>query len=212
MLQVRCPHCSHEWQAPERLRGTNKRCPSCRKLVTLVESSFYEQAAGERRRLVEGARKTIPVGCVIHNVRSAYNVGSMMRSADGAGVCEVVVVGITPDPSSPRVAKTSLGAEESVPWFRLPSLEEAAEYFRSKGFRVVAAEALPSAACTPDDMPGPPIAFVFGNEVSGLSREAIGMCDACVGIPMLGAKVSLNVSVAAGILFYKALEKWRREA
>jgi tRNA G18 (ribose-2'-O)-methylase SpoU len=212
VISVRCPHCSHSWQEPDRLRGTNRKCPQCSQIVTVVEEEFYNRASEERGRLIKGERVVAPIACVILDVRSAYNVGSIFRTADGAGVAEIVVVGITPDPTNPQVVKTSLGAEESVPWRRAENLKSAVEYLGGKGYVVLAAEDSPKAKDALSEMPPPPVAFVLGNEVSGLSESDIALCGGVVKIPMLGAKASLNVGVAAGVLFYEALRLWRESS
>jgi len=209
VINVRCPHCSHAWQEPARLRGTNRKCPACSKIVTVVEQEFYDRTAEERARLIKGERVVAPVACVILDVRSAYNVGSIFRTADGAGVAEIVIVGITPDPTNAQVVKTSLGAEESVAWRRAENLKEAIAYLSGKGHKVLAAEDSPKAKDALSEMPAPPVAFVLGNEVSGLSEEDMALCGGVVKIPMLGAKASLNVGVAAGVLFYEALRLWK---
>jgi len=205
MTRVKCPHCSHCWQEADRLCGANRRCPACQKIVTVVEEAFYERAAEERGRLVSGVRAVVPVACIVHNVRSAYNVGSIFRSADGAGVAEIALVGITPDASTPQVAKTSLGAEDSVPWRRSGSLAAAVDYFRCKGMTVLAAEKVPGALDPLVSGIPLPVAFVLGNEVSGLCEAEVSLCDGAVALPMLGAKGSLNVASAAAVLFYLGL-------
>ena len=88
----------------------------------------------------------------------------------------------------------------------MESLADAISSFREKGWKVIAAEDAPNAANALVDMPAPPLALVLGNEVSGLSEDDLALCDGVLAIPMLGAKASLNVSVAAGVFFYKALE------
>ena len=153
---------------------------------------------------------------VLHNIRSVYNVGSIFRTADAAGVSRVILSGYTPTPvdrfSTPRkdFAKVSLGAEKSVPWAQkkqnLPSL---IKYLRDEDFMIVALEQAKNAVPLYDFKPpkNKKIALVLGNEVRGLSRAVLKLCDKVVEIPMRGKKESLNVSVVAGVAMFALLSK-----
>lgn len=149
---------------------------------------------------------------VLHNVRSAANVGSILRTSDGAGVAEVWCTGYTPIPA-PRgrkyltraqksLAKSALGAERSVPWRRSRLLSTLIRQLRSRGFLIVGLEQDTRSI----DITGLPkagsIALIAGNEVRGLDRRILCQCDAIVELPMYGQKNSLNVSVACGIALY----------
>jgi tRNA G18 (ribose-2'-O)-methylase SpoU len=148
---------------------------------------------------------------LLHNVRSAHNVGSVFRTADAAGVSTLYLTGYTPVPASNTtraqkdIAKTALGAQMSVPWEHAGSPSRIIARLREAGWRIVGVEqdaraldyrALPLAAKT---------LFIFGNEVRGLSKPLCDACDVLVEIPMRGKKESLNVSVAAGIVLFAAL-------
>ena len=142
---------------------------------------------------------------VLDNLRSAYNVGAIFRSASGAGVSEIVCVGITATPldrfgdKRRDIAKTALGAEDIVPWRYAPSVVDLRGDFRS----LIAVEQTPHSVpyhkfTYPDDC-----AFVFGPEVGGLSKETLSLCGEVIEIPMAqGGKESLNVSVACGIVLF----------
>ena len=153
------------------------------------------------------------IALVIHNVRSAANVGSMLRTADGAGVSQVWLSGYTPAPAAAdcryptaaerALAKTALGAERSVSWHRCRSIGMVLERLCTEGYRLVALEQSDGSisaeeAGRMDDA----IAIVVGNEVRGIDRRILGRCDAIVELPMYGQKHSLNVAVAAGIALY----------
>ncbi len=141
---------------------------------------------------------------IIHNVRSALNVGSMFRTADGVGVSKIYVCGYSPTPDHPKVAKTSLGAEKTVPWEQHRQTWRLLEKLRASSFQLLALEQAKKSknifklkALSPK-----PLALLVGNEVRGLSQQILKYCDAVVDIPMYGKKESLNVSVAAGIALY----------
>lgn len=145
---------------------------------------------------------------VLHNIRSAYNVGSIFRTADGAGVAEVVLVGYTPLPVdyfgkvNMDIAKTALGAEQSMPWRTYRTMGAAITALRREGYALVAVEQDACAKSLSKLRMRGPKAFILGNEVRGLSKSVKDSADVIVAIPMHGRKESLNVSVAAGIVLY----------
>lgn len=146
-----------------------------------------------------------PVEALLDNVRSLRNVGSMFRTADGAGVRHLHLGGFTPTPEHPQMAKTALGAERSVPWTRHADALEAAQTLAAKGLRVWAVEGGPravplaTALATRDDRA---ILLVFGHEVSGVDPRIVDVAERVVRLPMSGVKGSLNVGVAFGVACY----------
>ena len=140
---------------------------------------------------------------VLENVRSGRNVGSMLRTADAFALAEVVLVGYTPVPPHREILKTSLGAEESVPWRHFGTIEEAVGALRQNGWRVLALEQTTESVDVRDVRFGEsPLAFVVGNEVRGVSQAALDLVDGAVEIGQYGMKHSLNVGVAAGVVAY----------
>lgn len=145
------------------------------------------------------------VEALLDNVRSLRNVGSIFRSADGAGVRHLHLGGFTPTPDHPQMAKTALGAETAVPWTRHADGLTAAQQLRDRGLTLWAIEGGPRAepigpALAQRD--GRPLALVFGHEVSGVDPRIIDVCDRVVRLPMAGTKGSLNVGVAFGVAVY----------
>ncbi len=145
---------------------------------------------------------------ICHNIRSLHNAGSMLRTADAAGVEKMFLTGYTPAPVDtfgnvrPEIAKTALGAEKTVPWEKVKDIGKLIRQLKNKGVYVVALEQDTRAADYRKFKPRYPLALVVGNEVRGLSPALLKKCDAAIEIPMRGKKESLNVSVAFGVAVY----------
>lgn len=156
-------------------------------------------------------KKVHEVAMLLHNIRSAHNVGSIFRTADAAGVSRLVLTGYSPTPldrlGRPRVdvAKVALGAESSVPWSYVKDVSAALMQLKEEEFSIVAVEQHISAKDYRTFQLKQPTCFVFGNEVRGLSKTLLEKCDEIVEIPMRGEKESLNVSVAVGIVLFHTL-------
>lgn len=148
---------------------------------------------------------------IIDTVRSAHNVGSIFRTADGAGVTHIYMYGYTPQPIDrfgrvqPEIAKTSLGASATVPWSVVAGVEvpTLAASLKAEGFTLVAVEQVPGAVSLPDFIEPEKVVYILGNEVTGVSPEWLQVADVVVEIPMQGMKESLNVSVCAGIVLFR---------
>ena len=151
-----------------------------------------------------------PIVAVVHDIRSAYNVGSIFRTADCAGLAGLVLVGITATPEHRGVAKTALGAEDSVPWRHVASIDEALAQLRAEGYTIAALERAPG-GLPPAEVPADafPLALVLGNEVHGVPDAVIEAADLVVELPQYGAKESLNVAVAFGIAAYGLVDRVR---
>lgn len=149
------------------------------------------------------------------DVRSAHNIGSMLRSCDGFGA-EAFLVGICPLPAyagdtrlpyiaqraQKAIAKTALGAEESVRWRHADTLEDCVAVLREEGYTIVAIEQDKNSKNLHETTIYGPVAFIVGREVEGLSTHELNLCDIICEIPMKGSKESFNVSVAAAIGLY----------
>lgn len=146
---------------------------------------------------------------VLHQVRSLYNVGAFFRTADGAGVRQVVLSGITARPPRKEIAKTALGAEDVVPWTAVDDLPAWLDAFAAGGGQIAAIETTSDAVELYDWEPRWPVAVLFGHEVEGLPADVLARCHVRVRIPMLGSKSSLNVATAGGVVLYELLRKHR---
>ncbi|MEK7509858.1 MAG: RNA methyltransferase [Patescibacteria group bacterium] len=153
------------------------------------------------------------VAVLLHNVRSAHNVGSIFRTADAAGVERIFLTGYTPTPrdrfgrTNKELAKTALGAEQYLPWEYARTPKTFLKKLKKEGSRVVGVEQDVWAVNYRTYTATTPTVFIFGNEVRGLSRALRGACDVLIEIPMRGKKESLNVSVAAGVILFSCIPR-----
>lgn len=144
----------------------------------------------------------LPVVLVLDNIRSLSNVGAVFRSADAFRIGELFLCGITACPPHREIHKTALGADETVPWRYFKTTEEACRELKSMGYRIFAVEQVEDSVMLQDFKAEPNMAFILGNEVDGVSEDALPFCDAALEIPQEGTKHSLNVSVCSGILMW----------
>ena len=143
-----------------------------------------------------------PLVAVLENIRSLWNVGSVFRSADAIRLEQIYLCGYTGHPPRPEIEKTALGATESVPWSYWSQSRDALLWLRDSGYQILALELTTASLPMAELELRAPLALVVGNEVTGVSVEALALCDAAVEIPMDGLKESLNVSVAFGVAAY----------
>lgn len=147
----------------------------------------------------------------LDNIRSAHNVGSVFRTCDAFKVDKLWLCGICATPPSAEIRKSALGAEESVPWEYSKSTLEVVGRLRSEGYTVVSVEQTVGSVSLNDFVPDRPdpgtgaggrYAFIFGNEVDGVSQEVVDASDLTLEIPQFGTKHSLNVSVSVGVVLW----------
>ena len=146
-----------------------------------------------------------PLIAVLENIRSAYNVGSVFRTADAFLLEAIYITGYTAQPPHKEVKKTALGAEDSVAWQHFTSTPEAIAVLKSNGYKVYAVEQVVDSLLLQqiDFNKIEKIAVIFGNEVNGVEQETILQCDGCIEIPQLGIKHSLNIATAAGVVLWE---------
>jgi 23S rRNA (guanosine2251-2'-O)-methyltransferase len=202
------------------------RCPICigdTRLILRRELIFEPVSTrpggvlpkSDRRSLVENQNHGVafgegrggPFAVLLDNIRSAWNVGSILRSADGFGFVHAYLCGITSTPESDAVRKTALGAEDSVPWSYHKDAVKLIKGLKREGWHVIALE---------DDPRGIPIeeiksvnrnqgkenVLIVGNEVTGIDPGLLDLCNEIVTIPMRGGKKSLNAAIAFGVAAY----------
>lgn len=151
----------------------------------------------------KGSEK-LPLVVVLDNVRSLHNVGSAFRTCDAFRISKLYLTGITGTPPHREIHKSALGATESVPWEYAEHTSELVKQLKDKGFEILAIEqttnSVPLQNFTAD--PSKKYCLVFGNEVEGVSNEAIALANVSLEIPQSGTKHSLNISVCTGIVLW----------
>lgn len=181
-------------------RQTGEHCPHCAAPTRLI----CEYPQWERPSPTPQTAGPI-VEALLDNIRSVYNVGSIFRTADGAGLRHLHLCGITPPPDHPKTAKTALGAEQSVAWTQYRNGLDTAVTLQENGRQLWAIEDSPNAEplfAVPVPPGKVPIVLVIGNELAGIDPDILARCDRVLRIPMQGYKKSLNVATAFGIAAY----------
>ena len=150
-----------------------------------------------------------PVVLVLDNIRSMHNVGSAFRTCDAFNVEKLYLCGITATPPQKEIAKTALGATESVDWEYAEDVVALAEQLKAAGYAIILVEQTDGSIMLQnfDFAQYGKLALFVGNEVFGISDGLLPLCDAAVEIPQFGTKHSLNVAVAAGIVLWEATRK-----
>ena len=160
-----------------------------------------------------GSAERLPVAGMLDNIRSLYNVGAMFRTSDGALARHLYLTGYTPAPPRTEIAKTALGAIDTVPWSHHRDPLEAIAVARASGMRICLLEqtdaSVPLFSLTPADFP---LCLVVGNELTGVSPAIVREADMAVEIPMFGVKHSLNAAVAFGIALFECVRVLKGDA
>ncbi len=159
------------------------------------------------RKSVEEFRRSqkIPLVVVLENVRSAYNVGSVFRTADAFLIEAIYLTGYTAKPPHKEIKKTALGAEETVHWKHFANAGAAIEELRQQGYKIFAIEQVENSISLEKSNFKDKTALIFGNEVSGVEQSTITLCDGTIEIPQLGMKHSLNIATAAGVVLWEVV-------
>lgn len=173
-----------------------------------MKKLLHAEIAASRLTEEEAAKTEgrFPVIAILDNIRSMYNVGSIFRTSDGARIEAIYTVGYTPHPPRKEIEKTALDATRTVPFKHFATMAEAITDCKTRGMKIAALE-LTDNSCSvfelkPEDFP---MALIIGNEITGVSDEALELCDMALSIPMHGAKHSLNVAVAYGVTVFECL-------
>jgi 23S rRNA (guanosine2251-2'-O)-methyltransferase len=209
-----CESCGLRYPLVER-HPFGTRCPACmgntrvvlsRELIIEPDSELQFKTMNARSLLKEAEKneeRRRSFAVLLDNIRSAWNVGSILRSADGFGFTHAYLCGITPTADNEAVTKTSLGAEDSVPWSYHKNAVKLVKGLKKEGWKVCALEederAIPLEYH--GDSPTHQI-LIVGNEVTGVDSELLDLCDKIFYIPMRGEKKSFNVAIAFGIAAY----------
>ncbi len=158
---------------------------------------------------LEEQRELNPIVLILDNVRSAFNVGSIFRTAETAGVQELVTSGISPHPPHPKLRKTALGSVDTVPHRHVDDCYNAVLEYKQRGYYIVVMETATTSRCYTDVAYPRKVAVVVGNEVTGVDPRIMEAADVVAEIPMFGVKNSLNVASAAPIVLFEILRQWK---
>jgi len=158
---------------------------------------------------IESASR-IPLVVLVDNIRSLYNVGSIFRTSDGVMIEKLILAGFTPHPPRKEIEKTALGSTKSVPWEYVKHPVEAILTLKERGYKICCLEltdkSIPHYGVRKANFP---MCLVIGNEIAGVAKDVIELCDIGIEIPMFGTKQSLNVAVAYGIAIFELARIWR---
>src|SRR5579883_1813525 len=185
--------------------GIGLLSPSIANIVVMDRLPFQVTRAGAAYQRIAG----LPVAVLLDNVRSLYNVGAFFRTGDAAGIQKLYLCGITGYPPKAGIAKTALGSESSVSWEHAWDALPVLARLHDRGYELAAVETTLHAVDLFDWQPRFPVCLIFGHEVEGIRPSLSELCDTHVRIPMLGAKHSLNVATAGGVVVYELLRKYR---
>lgn len=199
-FQIRtCPSCGLRYPLVDEVTF-GIRCPACLSETRLAHKGKLIRERTPSVPLLSTDRK---IAVLLDNIRSAGNVGSILRTAEGFGFVQVFLCGITPTPEHDAVLKTSLGAEDAVPWSYHKDAVKLVKGLKAEGWKVFALE---------EDANGKPIRrleslktdsiLIIGNEITGVDPDLLSLSEQVFYIPMRGEKKSFNVAVAFGIAAY----------
>lgn len=176
-------------------------CPRCGTYLQQIRVNYPPPAAE-----TAVSPPKFPLSALLDNIRSIHNVGSMFRTADGAGVAHLYLCGMTATPDHPKLAKAALGAHETVPWSQHNNALDTAVALKEQGQALWAMEATSQARplfnTTDLDLLHQPTVLIVGHEKAGVDPEILALCHQTFSLPMGGYKSSLNAAVAFGIAVY----------
>jgi len=180
-----------------------ERCPVC---LGDTQGALKRKIQPLPVRESKTEMKDREISALLDNIRSAWNVGSIFRSANGLGVGKLYLCGLTPSPENKAVAKTSLGAEESTVWEYSRNALEKAKKLKREGFLLIALEqdahAVPLTEFQLPNHDSHLSVLILGNEITGVDPDILDICDHILHIPMRGCIRSFNVEVAFAIAAY----------
>ena len=169
----------------------------------------FEELQAQKAML---CRQPLPVSVLLDDIRSLHNVGAVFRTADAVSLEHLHLCGISGTPPRDEIRKTSLGAEETVPWSYHADAVAVVKEQKRLGRRIVALEQTTESVDYRRAEYHFPLLLIIGHEYNGVADELIGLADLAVDVPMHGSKHSLNVSVAFGVAIYEILRHWEETA
>lgn len=169
----------------------------------------YEEIYAKRPTIDElSPMERFPICCLVENVRSLHNVGSIFRTSDAVRLERLYLTGFTGFPPRREIEKSALGATETVPWVHSQNTNKIIQELKQKNIKLIALEHTSESKPYYEIKYDYPVCLLLGNEVDGLSEETVSLADQSIEIPMFGLKQSLNVSVAYGVVIFHILEQY----
>ena len=154
-------------------------------------------------------QEKLPLVVILDHVRSMHNIGSIFRTSDGFAIEKLYLCGITAQPPHREIEKTALGATQSIEWAYSADVCDTINELKLDGYTIIAIEQAENSTMLnnydPDN--SKKYALIFGNEVNGVSDEAMKLIDTCIEIPQFGTKHSFNIVVSAGIVLWDFFAK-----
>lgn len=170
-------------------------------VLCVLSKPVYELESSIDSWFADG--KKAPMVMLLEDLQDPGNLGTIVRSGEGAGVSGIILTKRSADLFNPKVIRSTMGSIYRVPFFVVEGLGGAIQLLQERGAVVYAAHLDDSMDyCQPDYTK--PTAFIIGNEGSGLRRETVQMADCRIKIPMAGQVESLNAAIAAAVLMYEA--------
>lgn len=180
-----------------------------------IEGRLGLSSRDDQLRVLRGDKEKrsdfrLPLKVILHDLRSAFNIGAIFRSAECVAIDEIIISGYTPRPTHPSVKKTVMGTLSHVRWSSNSSIESCIENEKKQGRIVYALETVEGApSIYQASLLEKPLTLVLGNERFGLESEVLQLCDGALQIPVLGVKNSLNVANAFSVCAYEILRQWQ---
>ncbi len=196
---LQCSNAECNFRFPAEINNYGIYCPICGNKLSIQEFDLDNGYA----QLIE--KPTFRLECVLDNIRSSYNVGSIFRTASAFSLYHLYLCGFTPTPDQRKVKKTSLDAESHVPWSHEPNALSLVKQKKEQSYQIYSIEASQTAGSLVDlkeKSLESPILFILGNENFGIDPEIRTISDAVLQIPITGYKKSLNVSTAFAIALF----------
>ncbi|MFA5888889.1 MAG: TrmH family RNA methyltransferase [Candidatus Paceibacterota bacterium] len=156
-------------------------------------------------------KSNLQISVLLHNIRSTHNVGSIFRTSDALGITKIYLSGFSPTPvdkfGKPRkdITKVALGGEKNISWEYSKNPEKIIKKLKKSNYQIIGLEQTKNSQDYKKVKIKSPTLFIVGNEVEGVERKILSLCDVLVEIPMKGKKESLNVSVAFGVALFRIL-------
>jgi len=149
---------------------------------------------------------------ILHNIRSAQNVGAMFRTSEAIGMDKVILSGYSATPTDrfgrpeKKITKSALGSEQIVKWEYSENIEETLLEYKKQGYRVASVEQTPDSIDYKKYFPQENQIIIMGNEVLGVQEKLLNLSDDILELPMNGEKESLNVATCCGIVLYRLFD------